>query len=103
MFYRHESAAQPPVANVERLQRGEDDEPQRQQREGAHQRAPERVDLRVQRLARLRHLEPPHDRRAGQAHVAFGDAELLVGELRAVVYMDLAVLPRMAVGELPVP
>ena len=101
----HDLGAEPaerPEA-VERLQRGEDDEPEPEQREGADQRAPQHRDLRVQPVAALRHLEAPADGRSGQSHVALDDAQPLVGELAAVVGVDGAIGVRLAVGELAVP
>jgi hypothetical protein len=95
-------AAQGPQA-VEGLQRGKQQQPDREQREAAHQGPSQYGDLRIEPVAALRDLEPPMDRRTGQHHVAFDDAELLVGELRAVVDVQVAVVMRAAMRETAIP
>ncbi len=88
---------------VEGLERGQHDQPEREQRETAHQCPPQHRDLRVQAIARLRDLKPPLQLRSRQRHVLFDDAKLLILELHTLVGMGGAVVVIAAVSEPPIP
>ncbi len=82
--------AQRPQA-IEGLERREDDETEPEQHEAGDQCLPHRADLRIERLARLRDLVPPIGPAPRQDDIAFEHAQFLVGELVAVVCVDLVV------------
>ena len=76
---------------VDRLQGGEHDQAEAENPERAEQGLAQHADLLVQRVAALRDLEAPAHRRAGQAHVALGDAQPLHREFLAVEEVDFVV------------
>jgi hypothetical protein len=106
---RDDRAAHPPQRPqaVNRLQRGQHDQAERKDAEGAHQRAAQHPDLLVELLAILRDLEAPKHRRAGQADVALGNAEHFgrggAVEFAAVGERNLAFRHRPVRHQLPVP
>ena len=92
----HPDDFQPDLAQrpqpVDRLQRRQHEQPQRQQRETLEQGGSQCLDLRVQARSRLRHHEQPARIRSGQHHGAFHDAQVLAGKLLAVIDMQVAVI-----------
>ena len=88
---------------VDRLQRRQHEQPERQQRETLEQGGSQCLDLRVQSRPRLRHHEQPVRVRSGQHHRALHDAQVLAGELLAVIDVQLAIIMFGRRLERPVP
>ncbi len=102
---RRDGAADPaqrPQA-VERLEGGEDEEPEAEDPERAQQGLAQHADLLVEILAILGDLEAPARRRAGQLDVALDDPQGLALELAAVVGVELDVVVGVGDLELAVP
>ena len=91
--------AQRPQA-VEGLQRGEHEQADAEREEAPEQRRAQALDLVVDRLARLRDLEAPADRRARQDRVALGDAQRLgmVGRRKFVAVVEVRLRRRHALS-----
>ena len=80
---------------IKRLQCRDDEQPGPQRGEAPDQRRSQRLDLLVNPLARLRHLEPPTDLRLRQDDIALDDAQRLIGEFLAVILVQINVVVRL--------
>ena len=69
---------------VKRLERNQHDQPEREQRKTADERAAKCADLRIKQRPALRNLEPPDGLRCWQDNVTLGDAQYVIAKLLAV-------------------